>query len=69
MKRMESYEPKGIKFYDKGSSREMMFVYEGEWADWIFYKHPDGQWVSLRKATDEDQLAIDNAVSRAYHLI
>lgn len=21
---------------------------------WVFYKHPDGQWVTLRKATKEE---------------
>ncbi len=26
------------------------------WGDdmWLFRKHPDGQWVSMRKATDDD---------------
>ena len=21
---------------------------------WVYYKHPDGQWVTLRKATEEE---------------
>jgi hypothetical protein len=27
-----------------------------QWGDdmWLFRKHPDGQWVSMRKATDDD---------------
>ena len=24
----------------------------GEWKDWIFWKHPDGQWVSLCKLSE-----------------
>lgn len=24
----------------------------GHWAGWIFWKHPDGQWVSLAKIPD-----------------
>ena len=35
-----------------------------QWGDelWLFYKHPDGQWVSLRKATDEDLDKLDMKV-------
>jgi len=25
---------------------------------WLFYKHPDGQWVSLRKTTEADNEAL-----------
>lgn len=24
---------------------------------WVFYRHPDGQWVTLRKATDAEIVA------------
>lgn len=27
---------------------------KGRWARWIFFKHPDGQWVSLAKIPPED---------------
>jgi len=27
---------------------------------WVAYKHPDGQWVSLRKATEADKLSLEN---------
>ena len=35
------------------SHGELMLQY---WGDdmWLFRKHPDGQWVSMRKATDDD---------------
>lgn len=46
------YEPVGIRFYANG--RHMLLVEEGEWAGWLCYRHPEGQWVSLRVATDDD---------------
>lgn len=58
------YEPKGIRFFDRRNDREMLLVGDDEpqagWRGWLFYRHPDGQWVSLRKATDEDRKAIDS---------
>lgn len=60
------YEPKGYKFRDARNG-EMMLVYEGEWKDWLAYRHPDGQWVSLRKATPEDWHALGIAISEAHH--
>ncbi len=27
---------------------------EGRFYGWAFYKHPDGQWVTLRKATEQE---------------
>lgn len=47
--------PKGIKFFDVNSNKEMLLCEEkGGWNQWLFYKHPDGQWVSIRKATELD---------------
>ena len=46
------------EFYDQASERQMLLK---KWHDdnlWLFYKHPDGQWVSLRKATDDDLFAL-----------
>lgn len=63
------YEPSGMKFFANG--KEMMLVTEDEpqkcWHGWLLYRHPDGQWVSLRKATDADIAAITEAVVRAHH--
>ena len=59
-----SYEPKGLRFFDKASGREMLHVTEeGDWCDWICYRHSDGQWVSMREATAEDR----EVIARALH--
>jgi hypothetical protein len=63
----EHYEPKGLKFYDHNSKREMMLVTEGHAKDWIVYRHPDGQWVTLRKATDDDLHQLAKAMSATIH--
>ena len=49
---------------------EMMYCYpdsKHELAGWILYRHPDGQWVTLRKATDADVEEISEAVSAQFH--
>lgn len=46
-----------LRFYDARRGQEMMYVYpdtKHEAAGWLLYKHPDGQWVTLRKATNDD---------------
>lgn len=48
-----SSEP-GFVFYDANSMRKLMLVEHGVMAGWLCYKHPDGQWVTLRKATEDD---------------
>ena len=52
----EIWEPQGTRFWDAASDREMLLVDEPErdFDGWLCYRHPDGQWVSLRKATEED---------------
>lgn len=55
----KSYEPKGIKFFDAATDREMILVSEGPYKDWLCYKAKNGNWVTLRIATDEDKKAID----------
>lgn len=55
------YQPDGIDFYDAASGRLLKLVTAGPWRGWLAYLHPDGQWVSLRKATLEDLHAIDEA--------
>lgn len=60
----------GLEFYDAARQRTMKYVYPDtpHWtAGWILYKHPDGQWVTLRKATDADIAAVNKAVVEAYH--
>ena len=52
----EVHEPKKSKrFWDEASQREMMLnLDEGGWYGWLFYRHPDGEWVSVRKATEQE---------------
>lgn len=52
------FEPCGIRFYDKNYG-EMVLVTKGEYIGWLCYRHADGQFVTLRKATDEDKKALD----------
>lgn len=49
----EHYDPKGPEYYGT-SGRLYKFCLEGPWIGWVAYKHPDGQWVSLRKMTDQE---------------
>jgi hypothetical protein len=70
MAKPENDDPVGIEFYDQATSRYMKYVYPDSkhyTAGWILYKHPDGQWVTLRKATDDDIRRISCAVSDAHH--
>ena len=67
---MELVDPTGLEFYDAATNRTMKYVYPDtpHWtAGWILYKHPDGQWVTLRKATDADVTALNKAVIGAHH--
>jgi hypothetical protein len=63
------FEPKGIRFYSQSRKQEMLLVSDDAkaWAGWLCYRHPDGQWVSLRKATSEDRGELDNAIVQKHH--
>lgn len=67
---MSHFTPKGTSFYDQASQREMMLCTDkfSGWYMWLLYKHPDGQWVSLRKATQQDIDIISEAVIAIHHL-
>ena len=43
-----------LHFYDKVRGMMKLEEYGREAKPWLFYKHPDGQWVTLREATDDD---------------
>jgi hypothetical protein len=63
-------DPPGLTFTDGASGRRMKYVYPStqHWtAGWILYKHPQGHWVTLRKATDDDITRISSAVVEAHH--
>jgi len=54
----------------ESSGKEMMYCYpdsKHELAGWIIYRHPDGQWVTLRKATEADVEKMSEAVSAQFH--
>lgn len=60
---MKHPKPPGFEFYDTRSGRHCVYV-DQEFMSlkgWLFYEHPDGHWVSLRKATAEDRRKIDEA--------
>lgn len=60
----------GISFYSQALGKQMRYLYPDcghHWAGWILFKHTDGQWVSLRKATDQDIAELSSAVVRAHH--
>ena len=61
-------EPKEIEFYDKATGRMMLLVDDDRhsFSGWLCYKHPDGQWVTERKPTDEELQIIKSLVSEAY---
>lgn len=51
----DHYTPENrIEFYDHNSNRQMMLADFHSGGLWLFYKHPDGQWVSLAKPAFED---------------
>lgn len=58
---MDPFDPAGVRFWDVGRHRELLLVEVGPWAGWICYRHPDGQWVSLRKATEADLQCLHQA--------
>jgi len=55
---MTDYAPEGIEFYDKVRGRMMLLVTAGSLKGWLCYRHPDGQWVTLREVTSEDLSAL-----------
>lgn len=65
----EHYDPPGLNFEANG--RQMKYCYPDcpreSLRGWLLYKHPDGQWVTLRKATETDIAAINEAVVSAHH--
>jgi hypothetical protein len=53
----------GLRFYDAASGRWMLCkVLGGEL--WLCFLHPDGQWVTQRKATEDDVRRLTEAQHR-----
>lgn len=65
------YTPTGVKFYDGATGREMILVTDEEPREglrgWLVYRHAEGHWVTLRKATAADREAVMRAMSAALH--
>ena len=62
-----TYTGQEILFYSPILSKEMMLKnWEGE--PWIFFKHPDGQWVSYRQASERDisELCFNDLKKKGY---
>jgi hypothetical protein len=59
-----------LTFYDAATKRECCYVYpdtKHSTAGWILFRHPEGQWVTWRKATEDDLERISRAVIEAHH--
>jgi hypothetical protein len=63
------YDPPGVAFYDLASDRQMKLITEGPYRRWLVFKHPDGQWVSLREATPKDYAQVAPAAIQAGSLV
>ena len=51
-----------IEFYDQATRRTMKLDYfPGTKDTWLFFRHPDGQWVSLRRTSESDLDALEQA--------
>ena len=59
----------GIEFESTGKRMKYVYPDSPHWsAGWILYWHEgQGDWVTLRKATNEDIAAINKAVISAHH--
>lgn len=56
----EIFNPPGLEFESNGKT--MKYCYgdcpQISLRGWLLYKHPDGQWIALRRASDADIKAI-----------
>ena len=52
------YDPPGIDFMDINTGKRCRYVTEGHTAGWVCWKHPDGQWVTLRRPWAEELLKL-----------
>lgn len=58
-------DPPGIEFRDSLRHRTMKYVAPDlvhEAAGWFLFKHPDGQWVTDRQATEAEKYAIELSI-------
>lgn len=50
----DKFTPHGTRFYSQSLHRFCILVSDGSFKGWICYRVADGNWVSLRKATEKD---------------
>lgn len=68
---MNQFDPEtlsGVSFFDGKSQRKMRYIYPdaGHWtAGWIVVENASGEWMTLRKATEEDIASINTAALRS----
>lgn len=56
------YEPDGVMMFCRKSNRYLKLITEkGPYQNWLCYRHPDGQWVTLQESTEEDRARIAQA--------
>lgn len=46
---------------EQGEHRAVEFDPMNRAYGWVYYKHPGGQWVTLRKATEDEMRRADDA--------
>ncbi len=66
----DNFDVAPLRFHDRRREQNMMYVYPDtnhELAGWLLYQHPAGQWVTLRKATDDDVERLSALVRYAHH--
>ena len=53
---------KPLTFYDAKHGQMQMAEWGSSGEVWLSHKHPDGQWVSFRRATEDDYLRLIEAM-------
>ena len=69
--KMPTIDIPGAEIYDVVSGRTMKLVPPSadHWcAGWLLYQHPDGGWVTLRKATEDDRRRVETEMLRVTRL-
>lgn len=56
-----------IRFYNASRKQDMGLCKSSPLAGWIVYKHPDGQWVTYREATEADLRQIETLTNWCKH--
>ena len=70
--RFDATQLAGLSFHDARSGRDRRYIYPdtNHWtAGWIVYKTQGGDWVTYRKATQDDIVSLNGAVARGHHSI